>query len=76
MHRLYIRRRLRTLRGRRASMAAEYDLLHQSHRSVIAAKVSVQNEIDSLLTQPKQLRIDRPKWLDVTLSKRARSCLP
>jgi hypothetical protein len=56
-------------------MAAEYDLLHQSHRSVIAAKVSVQNEIDSLLTQREQLRIDRPKWLDVTLSKRLEKLL-
>jgi hypothetical protein len=28
-----------------------------------------------LLTQRKQLRIDRPKWLDVTLSKRLEKLL-
>jgi hypothetical protein len=56
-------------------MVAEYSLLHQSHRPVIAARVSVQNEIDSLLAQRKRLRIDRPKWLDVTLSKRLEKLL-
>jgi len=71
----YIRRRLRVLRERQASMAAEYDLLHQSHRPVMAARVSVQNEIDSLLAQRHRLRIDRPKWLDITLSKRLEKLL-
>jgi DNA invertase Pin-like site-specific DNA recombinase len=71
----YIRRRLKTLRSRWVSMAAEYDRLHLSHRPVIAARQSVENEMESLLGQRKRLRTDRPKWLDVTLSMRLEKLL-
>ena len=70
-HRLrHIRVRLHTLRERRLSLAADYDLLHQSRRPVIDARDSVDAEIERLLAERKRLRIDRPKWLDVTLAVR------
>jgi hypothetical protein len=71
----FIRRRLRTLRERQASMISEHDQLRQSSRPVVAARVGVENEIDNLLAVRKRLRIDRPKWLDVTLSKRIEKLL-
>jgi hypothetical protein len=58
------------LRERRLALAADYDLLHQSRRPVIDARDSVDAEIERLLAERKRLRIDRPKWLDVTLAAR------
>ena len=51
-------------------MEAEYPLLHQSWRPVAGARTSVDTEIERLLAERKRLRIDRPKWQDVTLSAR------
>jgi hypothetical protein len=39
-------------------------------RPVMEARQSVEREIEQLLADRKRLRIDRPKWLDVTLSKK------
>jgi DNA invertase Pin-like site-specific DNA recombinase len=70
-HRLRnIRDQLHTLRGRRNSIAAEHGQLRQSLRPVLAARENVDAEIDKLLSERKRLRIDRPKWLDVTLAAR------
>ena len=66
----YVRRRLAALRERRASMISEHRQLRLSHRPVVAARQGVEDEIDALLAQRKRLRVDRPKWLDVTLSRR------
>jgi hypothetical protein len=37
---------------------------------VLTAREDVDKEITALLNERKRLRIDRPKWLDVTLSAR------
>jgi hypothetical protein len=37
---------------------------------VLEARHAVEAEIERLLSDRKQLRINRPKWLDVTLSKK------
>jgi DNA invertase Pin-like site-specific DNA recombinase len=71
----YIRRRLRTLRTRRDSMISEHAQLRQSSRPVAAARQAVEDEMDTLLTQRKRLRFNRPKWLDVTLSRRLEKLL-
>jgi hypothetical protein len=70
-HRLtQIRLRLHTLRGRQASIKAEHTKVRQSLRPVIAARDAVADEIAKLLAERKMLRIDRPRWLDVTLAAR------
>ena len=70
-HRLtQIRLRLHTLRGRQASIGAEYAQVRQSLRPVIGARDAVDAEIAKLLAERKMLRIDRPRWLDVTLAAR------
>jgi DNA invertase Pin-like site-specific DNA recombinase len=70
-HRLkQIRLRLHTLRGRQASIGAEYAQVRQSLRPVIAARDAVDAEMTKLLAERKMLRIDRPRWLDVTLATR------
>jgi DNA invertase Pin-like site-specific DNA recombinase len=70
-HRLrYIRDRLHILRERRSSMAADYSQLSLSRRPLVAARDNVVAEIDALMAERKRLRIDRPKWLDVTLAAR------
>jgi len=71
----YIRTRLRNLRTRRDSMISEHAQLRQSLRPVVAARQTVEDEIETLLTQRRRLRIDRPKWLDVTLSRRLEKLL-
>ncbi len=38
--------------------------------SLSGARDSVEKEIEALLAERKRLRIDRPKWLDLTLSNR------
>lgn len=65
-----IRSRLHVLRRRRASIASEYKQVRQSSRPVIEAQNAVDAEVRQLLADRKRLRIDRPKWLDVTLTKR------
>ena len=70
-HRLkQIRIRLHVLRGRQASINAEHVQVRQSLRPVIAARDAVDAEIATLLADRKMLRIDRPRWLDVTLAAR------
>jgi len=65
-----IRMRLRALRLRLASIIAEQPKVRQMSRPVLEARQAVEAEIEKLLVDRKRLRIDRPKWLDVTLSKR------
>lgn len=65
-----IRHRLHVLRRRRISMAEEHATLRQCTRPVREAEDAVEAEIKRLLAERKRLRIDRPKWLDVTLAKR------
>jgi hypothetical protein len=68
-HRLkQIRIRLHTLRVRQSSIRTERTQLRQSSRPALAASGSVDDEIARLLDDRKRLRIDRPRWLDVTLS--------
>jgi DNA invertase Pin-like site-specific DNA recombinase len=70
-HRLtQIRVRLHTLKERQTSLRLEHAQLRQSLRPVLAAREDVDKEIVALLNERKRLRIDRPKWLDVTLSAR------
>ena len=70
-HRLkQIRLRLRTLRERKESIRTEYTQVRQSLRPVIGARDAVESEIAKLLAERKMLRIDRPRWLDVTLAAR------
>jgi hypothetical protein len=61
---------LRTLRDRKESIRSEYAQVRQSLRPVIAARDVVDAEIAKLLAERKMLRIDRPRWLDVTLVAR------
>jgi hypothetical protein len=65
-----IRSRLHVLRARQTSIASEHQRVRQSYRPVLEARQVVDAEIEHLLATRKRLRIDRPKWLDVTLSKR------
>jgi DNA invertase Pin-like site-specific DNA recombinase len=70
-HRLtQIRVRLHTLRERQATLRSEHAQLRQSLRPVLTVRDNVDREIAALLNERKRLRIDRPKWLDVTLSAR------
>jgi hypothetical protein len=70
-HRLaQIRLRLDILGGRQASIGAEYAQVRQSLRPVIGARDAVDAETARLLAERKMLRIDRPRWLDVTLAAR------
>ncbi len=70
-HRLgQIRNRLCTLRQRQISIRSEHAQLRQSSRPVLAASESVDDEIRRLLAERKRMRIDRPKWLDITLATR------
>jgi DNA invertase Pin-like site-specific DNA recombinase len=69
-HLTQIRARLHVLRERRKSMISEHTQLRLSSRPVLAARESVDSEIDRLLAERKRLRITRPKWLDVTLTAR------
>jgi DNA invertase Pin-like site-specific DNA recombinase len=66
----HIRARLHALRSQRASMISEHAQLRQSLRNVNEARMSVEAQIEKLLLERKRLRIDRPKWLDVTLAAR------
>jgi DNA invertase Pin-like site-specific DNA recombinase len=65
-----IRSRLNVLRARQTSIASEHQQVRQSWRPVLEARQAVDDEIERLLADRKRLRIDRPKWLDVTLAKR------
>lgn len=65
-----IRMRLQTLRARAASIRAEQPITRQSLRPMQEARQAVESEIDQLLADRKRLRVDRPRWLDITLSKR------
>jgi DNA invertase Pin-like site-specific DNA recombinase len=65
-----IRGRLNILRARQTSIANERQKVRQSCRPVLEARNAVDAEIEHLLADRKRLRIDRPKWLDVTLAKR------
>ena len=68
-HRLgQIRARLHTLRLRQALLKSDHAALRQSLRPVRAAEEGLEKEIATLMGERKRLRIDRPKWLDVTLS--------
>jgi len=70
-HRLrQIRLRLHTLRGRQASINAEHALVRQSLRPALEVRETVEKEIQQLLDERKRMRVDRPKWLDITLSAR------
>jgi hypothetical protein len=70
-HRLrYIRQRLHALRSRQASMQADRPLNWQISRPTVAAIEQVGREMKQLLDERKRLRIDRPRWLDVTLQAR------
>lgn len=65
-----IRRRLHQLRGRLASIQSEYVLVRRINRPSLANAERVEAEIGQLLDERKALRIDRPRWLDVTLAAR------
>jgi DNA invertase Pin-like site-specific DNA recombinase len=65
-----IRSRLNILRARQTSIASEHQQVRQALRPVLEARNAVDAEIERLLADRKRLRIDRPKWLDVTLAKR------
>jgi hypothetical protein len=65
-----IRSRLNVLHRRQDSIASELGQLRQSSRPSLAARQAVDAEIAHLLTDRKRLRMDRPRWLDVTLSNR------
>jgi DNA invertase Pin-like site-specific DNA recombinase len=68
-HRLkQIRIRLHTLRQRHTVIQIEKSQLRHGSRPVMAATVSVETEIKQLLDERKRMRIDRPRWLDMTLS--------
>jgi DNA invertase Pin-like site-specific DNA recombinase len=70
-HRLKeIRIRLHTLRQRMTTIEMERPQLRHGSRPVQAASVSVEAEINQLLDERKRMRIDRPRWLDITLSAR------
>jgi DNA invertase Pin-like site-specific DNA recombinase len=63
-----IRGRLYDLRQRLASIIEEQPLVRQMSRPILEARNAVEGEIERLLSDRKRLRIDRPKWLDVTLA--------
>jgi DNA invertase Pin-like site-specific DNA recombinase len=65
-----IRSRLYDLRRRLASIIEEQPRVRQMSRPVLEARHAVEAEIGRLLADRKRLRIDRPKWLDITLSKK------
>ena len=65
-----IRRRLHELRARLASIKSEYVLVRQINRPSLANAERVEAEMQQLLDERKTLRIDRPRWLDVTLAAR------
>ena len=44
--------------------------MRQMSRPVLEARQAAEAEIERLLADRKRLRIDRPKWLDITLSKK------
>jgi DNA invertase Pin-like site-specific DNA recombinase len=70
-HRLkQIRIRLHTLRQRMATIDAERTQLRRGSRPIRAAAENVEREIGQLLEERKRMRIDRPRWLDLTLSSR------
>jgi hypothetical protein len=51
-------------------MISEHVQVRQSLRNVNEARQAVETQIEKLLLERKRLRIDRPKWLDVTLVAR------
>jgi hypothetical protein len=65
-----IRRRLYELRNRLASIKSEYALIRQINRPSLSNAERVETEMWQLLDERKLLRIDRPKWLDVTMAVR------
>ena len=67
---MIMRSRLHQLRRRLASIIEEQPLVRQMSRPVLEARRAVEAEMERLLADRKRLRIDRPKWLDVTLSKK------
>lgn len=70
-HRLkQIRIRLHTLRQRMVIINSDRVNLKRGSRPIQAAADSVQTEIRQLLEERKRMRIDRPRWLDLTLSSR------
>jgi DNA invertase Pin-like site-specific DNA recombinase len=70
-HRLgRIRQRLHTLRTRRASIGVDRQRNWPISRPTLAAVDQVDREMQQLLDERKKLRIDRPRWLDVTLEAR------
>ena len=66
----HIRVRLHALRLRLASIIEERPKVRQMSRPVLEARHAVEAEIEKLLADRKRLTVDRPRWLDVTLSKR------
>jgi hypothetical protein len=66
----HIRLRLHALRSRLASIIEEQPRVRQASRPVLEARHAVEAQIESLLMERKRLRIDRPRWLDVTLAMR------
>ena len=70
-HRLgQIRQRLHTLRKRQASIEVDRPRNWQISRPTLDALEQVNREMQQLLDERKKLRIDRPRWLDVTLQAR------
>jgi DNA invertase Pin-like site-specific DNA recombinase len=70
-HRLHqISVRLSTLRDRLASIEAERPLNWQISRPTRDALRQTEVEMEDLQDERKKLRIDRPRWLDVTLRPR------
>jgi len=60
--------KLRVLRRRRASMDSERALLRHGSRPVLAAIQKVDGEIHYLLEERRRMRVDPPRWLDLTLT--------
>jgi hypothetical protein len=70
-HRLgQIRHRLHTLRLLRSSIEADRPRNWAISRPTLDAIEHVEREMQQLLDERKRLRIDRPRWLDVTLQAR------
>lgn len=65
-----ISRRLHEQRARLASMQSEYVLVRRINRPSLANAERVEAEMRQLLDERKMLRIDRPRWLEVTLAAR------
>ena len=70
-HRLdHIRRRLHSLRKRLASVEQDRSINWQNGRLGRGTAEQIRSEMDVLFRERKSLRIDRPKWLYLTLQPR------